>query len=114
MGTMVPLPASAGTPVQAVDAADGVVAALCGQDVFTGRLAEPDSWALLCRGDVDVAVRGGRLFTGSEDHVDAVAVELTGYAAFGWPVPGELRAAWSWYEAGHWPCALTGLRLVVY
>jgi hypothetical protein len=43
-----------------------------------------------------------------------VAETLTGYAAFGWPVPADLRGIWSWYGAGHWPCALAGRRLVVY
>jgi hypothetical protein len=39
-----------------------------------------------------------------------VAETLTGYAAFGWPVPADLRAIWCWYEAGHWPCAMAGRR----
>jgi hypothetical protein len=43
-----------------------------------------------------------------------VAETLTGYAAFGWPVPADLRLIWSWYEAGHWPCAMAGRRLLVY
>ena len=71
---MVPLPAAAGTPVRAVDVADGVFAALCGDRVFTGSLADPGSWAPLCAGAVDVAVRGDRVFTAREQEV--VAVEL--------------------------------------
>jgi WD domain, G-beta repeat len=43
-----------------------------------------------------------------------VAETLAGYAAFGWPVPADLRLIWSWYEAGHWPCAMAGRRLLVY
>jgi hypothetical protein len=43
-----------------------------------------------------------------------VAATLAGYAAFGWPVPADLRLIWSWYEAGHWPCAMAGRRLLVY
>jgi hypothetical protein len=43
-----------------------------------------------------------------------VAGVLAGYAALGWPVPADLRALWSWYEAGHWPCAVRGGWLVVY
>jgi hypothetical protein len=26
----------------------------------------------------------------------------------------DLRVIWSWYEAGHWPCAMGGRRLLVY
>jgi hypothetical protein len=43
-----------------------------------------------------------------------VARILAGYAAFGWPIPADLRAIWGWYEAGHWPFAFAGSRLVVY
>jgi hypothetical protein len=74
MWTMVPLPAAAGTPVKAVDVSGGLVAALCGDQVFTGTLAEPGSWAPLCPGSVGVAVRGDRLFTGREQEVVAVEV----------------------------------------
>jgi hypothetical protein len=75
MGTMVPLPGvAAGTPVQAIDSSDGLIAALCGDAVFTGRPAEPESWERVGGGTVDVALRGDRLFTARGN--DVVAVEL--------------------------------------
>jgi hypothetical protein len=63
MATMVPLPAAAGTPVQALDVSGGVLAVLCGDAVFTGSLADPGSWERLGGGMVGVALRGDRLFT---------------------------------------------------
>jgi hypothetical protein len=42
------------------------------------------------------------------------APRVESYAAFGWPVPPDRRLIWSWYDAGHWPCAVSGDRLTVY
>jgi hypothetical protein len=74
MGTMVPLPAAAGTPVHALDVSGDLVAVLCGGDVLTGTLADPHSWTRLGAGMIGVALRGDRLFTARAYEV--VAVEL--------------------------------------
>jgi hypothetical protein len=38
---------------------------------------------------------------------------IAAYAAFGRPVPQDLRTLWAWFEAGHWPCGVRAGRLVV-
>ena len=72
MGTMVPLPAAAGTPVRAVDVSGGLVAALCGDEVLTGWLTDPGSWTRLGGGMIGVALRGDRLFTARGQEVVAL------------------------------------------
>jgi hypothetical protein len=114
MGTMVPLPAAAGTPVRGLDVAGGLVATLCGDEVFTGSLA--GTWTPLCAGAVDVALRGDLLFTARDREVVAVEhatgrevgrygptdAPLTGFAVSAdgrWVVLGEYRTPSVW-DAG--------------